>query len=126
MLADVPQVVIAALAGVIGLLFGSFLNVVIYRVPKMMERQWQAECAELSGNVTQPAEQPAFNLLVPRSRCSSCGHAITWYENIPLLSYLVLRGKCSACGVAYGIRYHLSNWLPAFTLLFVPGAGAQA
>ena len=107
MLADVPQALIAAFAGVIGLLVGSFLNVVIYRVPKMMERQWQAECAEFSGTTGVAVEQPAFNLLVPRSRCSSCGHAITWYENIPLLSYAFLRGKCSACGAAYGIRYPL-------------------
>ncbi len=105
MLADLPQAFIIALAGVIGLLVGSFLNVVIYRVPKMMERQWQAECAEFSGTSADTVEQPAFNLLVPRSRCSSCGHAITWYENIPLLSYALLRGKCSACGAPYGIRY---------------------
>ena len=107
MLADIPQAFIVALAGVIGLLVGSFLNVVIYRVPKMMERQWQAECAEFSGTPADTVKQPAFNLLVPRSRCSSCGHAITWYENIPLLSYAFLRGKCSACGAAYGIRYPL-------------------
>ena len=105
MLADLPQAFIVALAGVIGLLVGSFLNVVIYRVPKMMERQWQAECAEFSGTTADTVEQPAFNLLVPRSRCSSCAHAITWYENIPLLSYAFLRGKCSACGAPYGIRY---------------------
>ena len=107
MLADIPQALIVALAGVIGLLVGSFVNVVIYRVPKMMERQWQAECAEFSGTPADTLKQPAFNLLVPRSRCSSCGHAITWYENIPLLSYVFLRGKCSACGAAYGIRYPL-------------------
>ena len=107
MLADIPQAFIVALAGVIGLLVGSFLNVVIYRVPKMMERQWQAECAEFSDTPADTLKQPAFNLLVPRSRCSSCGHAITWYENIPLLSYALLRGKCSACGAAYGIRYPL-------------------
>ena len=96
---------IAALAAVVGLTIGSFLNVVIYRVPKMMERQWAAECAELSGAPAAPAEK--FNLLAPRSRCSGCGHLIGWYENIPLLSYVFLRGKCSACGVPYGIRYPL-------------------
>ena len=118
MLAEVPQAVIAALLGVIGLLFGSFLNVVIYRVPKMMERQWQAECAELSGNASETDEQPVFNLLVPRSRCSSCGHAITWYENIPVFSYLFLRGKCSACGVAYGIRYPLVELVAGLLFAF--------
>ena len=96
---------IAALAAIVGLTIGSFLNVVIYRVPVMMERQWAAECAELTGAEAVPAEN--FNLLTPRSRCSKCGHSISWYENIPVLSYVFLRGKCSACGAAYGVRYPL-------------------
>jgi leader peptidase (prepilin peptidase) / N-methyltransferase len=106
MLDAAPEpLVVAVLAGVLGLLIGSFLNVVIYRLPKMLERQWAAECAEVSG---QPVpEQDKFNLLVPRSRCSSCGHQIRWYENIPVLSYLALRGKCSSCGVGISIRYPL-------------------
>lgn len=95
----------AAIAGVIGLAIGSFLNVVIYRLPKMMERQWAAECAELAG---KPAEDgPPFNLMVPRSRCGHCGHQIRWYENLPVLSYLMLHGKCSACGKPIGLRYPL-------------------
>ena len=93
----------AALAAMVGLLIGSFLNVVIYRVPKMMERQWAAECAELTGVPAAPAEK--FNLLTPRSRCSGCGHPIGWHENIPVLSYVFLRGKCSACSAPYGMRY---------------------
>ena len=93
----------ALLAGVFGLLIGSFLNVVIYRLPKMMERQWAQECAGLTDKAPEPAEK--FNLLVPRSRCSSCGHVIRWYENIPVASYLFLRGKCSVCGTPYGLRY---------------------
>ncbi|SFU63865.1 type 4 prepilin peptidase 1 Aspartic peptidase. MEROPS family A24A [Polaromonas sp. YR568] len=93
----------ALLAGFFGLLFGSFLNVVIYRLPKMMERQWAQECAELTDTPQEPAEK--FNLLVPRSRCSSCGHVIAWYENIPVASYLFLKGKCSVCGASYGLRY---------------------
>jgi leader peptidase (prepilin peptidase) / N-methyltransferase len=93
----------ALLAGIFGLLLGSFLNVVIYRLPKMMERQWAQECAELTDKPLDPAEK--FNLLVPRSRCSSCGHVIRWYENIPVVSYLLLRGKCSVCGTPYGVRY---------------------
>ncbi len=93
----------AALAALLGLLVGSFLNVVIYRLPKMMERQWAAECAELSGEVPPAAEK--FNLMVPRSRCSSCGHLIAWYENIPVLSYLFLKGRCSVCGTKFGWRY---------------------
>jgi leader peptidase (prepilin peptidase)/N-methyltransferase len=105
MFESLPLAVVASIAGLIGLLFGSFLNVVIYRLPKMMERQWQRECAELSGTET-PAEPAApFNLMVPRSRCSNCGHGISWYENIPVLSYVALRGKCTACKTPYGLRY---------------------
>ncbi len=100
---DLPPAAGAVLAGFFGLLLGSFLNVVIYRLPKMMERQWAQECAELSGTPQQPVEK--LNLLLPRSRCSQCGHLIRWYENVPVLSYLFLRGKCSACGVPYGMRY---------------------
>ena len=94
-----------ALGGVFGLLIGSFLNVVIYRLPKMMERQWAAECAEMTGQA--PPTQEQFNLLVPRSRCQKCGHQIRWYENIPVLSYLFLRGKCSACATPISPRYPL-------------------
>ncbi|MDB5928530.1 MAG: type 4 prepilin peptidase 1, Aspartic peptidase family [Polaromonas sp.] len=93
------------LAGLLGLLIGSFLNVVIYRMPKMMERQWAQECAELGGSPPESLE--TFNLLAPRSRCSSCGHLIRWYENIPVLSYIFLRGRCSACAAPYGVRYPL-------------------
>jgi leader peptidase (prepilin peptidase)/N-methyltransferase len=95
----------AGLVGLIGLLIGSFLNVVAYRLPKMMERQWAAECAELSGKELPPAER--FNLSVPRSRCPHCGHAIAWHENIPVVSYLLLRGKCSDCKKPIGVRYPL-------------------
>jgi len=107
----VSQVFDAGLAGVLGLLIGSFLNVVIYRLPKLMERQWAAECAELSGQ--EPAKAEPFNLLVPRSRCQKCGHAIRWYENIPVLSYLFLRGKCSACGTPISLRYPLVELVTA-------------
>ena len=102
---DLPRELGAVLAGLLGLLIGSFLNVVIYRLPKIMERQWAEECAELNGQTPAAAEK--FNLLTPRSRCSSCGHVLHWYENIPVLSYLFLRGKCSACGARYGVRYPL-------------------
>ena len=94
-----------ALAGVFGLLIGSFLNVVIYRLPKMLERQWAAECAELQGKV--PDDAPVFNLATPRSRCQACGHQIRWYENIPVASYLALKGSCSACKTAISMRYPL-------------------
>lgn len=95
----------ALLGGVLGLLVGSFLNVVVYRLPKMMERQWAAECAEYAGQA--PREEPRFNLMTPASRCRACGHAVRWHENIPVVSWLALRGKCSACGTRIGLRYPL-------------------
>lgn len=93
----------AAIFGVFGLLIGSFLNVVIYRLPKMMEAQWKAECNEMLGTEALIAEK--FNLMVPRSRCQKCGHQIRWFENIPVLSYAFLRGKCSSCGTPISLRY---------------------
>ncbi|NQW92505.1 MAG: prepilin peptidase [Polaromonas sp.] len=104
MLDGFPQEVLIALAGFLGLLLGSFLNVVIYRLPKMMEQQWTAECAELSGKAVEPAAEK-LSFVSPRSRCSNCGNMIAWYENIPLISYVFLRGKCSVCGAPFGIRY---------------------
>jgi leader peptidase (prepilin peptidase)/N-methyltransferase len=95
----------AALVGVLGLLIGSFLNVVIYRLPKILERQWAAECAEISGTPLDDAV--TFNLMVPRSRCQACNHQIRSFENIPVISYAFLRGKCSACSEPISIRYPL-------------------
>src|SRR2546429_5725075 len=87
----------------LGLCIGSFLNVVIHRLPKMMEREWRAECAELAGQGT--GKQETYNLVVPRSRCPRCGQAITARANIPLASYLALRGACSACRAPIAIQY---------------------
>ncbi len=89
----------------VGLLVGSFLNVVIYRLPIMLERDWRDQCAELRGEKTQT--QPNFNLVVPHSTCPHCQHAIRAWENIPVLSYIALRGKCSACKAAISPRYPL-------------------
>lgn len=89
--------------GFIGLLVGSFLNVVIYRLPKMLERQWAAECADLNNQVA--ASTDTFNLMLPRSKCPHCGHQIRWLENIPVLSYAALGGKCSQCKAAISARY---------------------
>jgi leader peptidase (prepilin peptidase)/N-methyltransferase len=97
------------LALLFGLCVGSFLNVVIHRLPKMMDREWRAQCAELAG---QPAPQePPFSLVAPRSRCPSCGHGITALENVPLLSWMVLRAQCSKCGAKISARYPLVELL---------------
>jgi leader peptidase (prepilin peptidase)/N-methyltransferase len=95
----------AALFGVLGLLVGSFLNVVIYRLPKMLEAEWAANCAELAGAEVPPQEP--FNLARPRSRCQTCQHQIRWFENIPIASFLALRGRCAKCSTPIGIRYPL-------------------
>jgi leader peptidase (prepilin peptidase)/N-methyltransferase len=97
-----PPVFISA-AALVGLAVGSFLNVVIHRLPKMMEREWQVQCAELRREV--PPAAPRYDLTTPRSSCPSCGHGVTALENVPVVSYLWLRGKCSACGAAIGVRY---------------------
>ena len=94
-----------ALAALLGLLVGSFLNVVIHRVPIMLEREWAGQAAEMRGET--PPEQPAYNLVLPRSACPACGHRITALENIPVLSWLMLRGRCSACASPIPMRYPL-------------------
>ncbi|MGZ5078382.1 MAG: prepilin peptidase [Usitatibacter sp.] len=92
-----------ASVAVLGLCIGSFLNVVIHRLPRMMEAQWRAECAELNG--TPLAEGEPFNLFKPDSRCPKCGTAIRAFQNIPVVSWLALRGKCAACKAPISIRY---------------------
>jgi leader peptidase (prepilin peptidase)/N-methyltransferase len=96
---------LAAAAGLLGLCVGSFLNVVIHRLPRMMEQEWQAQCSELRGEAASSAAEP-LSLAKPRSRCPACGHQISALENIPLISYLlILKGKCSACGTPISSRY---------------------
>jgi len=90
-------------SGIVGLCVGSFLNVVIHRLPKMLERGWRAQCAELSGE--PPPELPPYNLITPRSECPACGHRIAAFENVPVLSFLFLRGRCSACAAPISARY---------------------
>ena len=94
---------LAAVAGLLGLCVGSFLNVVIHRLPKMMEREWQAQCADLRGE--EATTEAPLSLAKPRSRCPACEHQITALENIPVLSYLLLKGKCSGCGTSISARY---------------------
>ncbi len=95
----------AAPLALLGMFIGSFLNVVIHRLPKMLEAQWAAECQQLTHPDAPAEEQVAYNLVVPRSACPHCGHKIKWYENIPVLSYLVLGGKCSNCKAKISMRY---------------------
>ena len=87
----------------LGLLIGSFLNVVIHRLPQMLERGWKLDSAEMLGLTIEPP--PEITLSRPRSRCPSCGHQIAWHENIPVLSWLRLGGKCSACKTRISARY---------------------
>jgi leader peptidase (prepilin peptidase)/N-methyltransferase len=104
LLAQSPALAVG-LALVLGLAIGSFLNVVILRVPRMMENEWNLQAAEVRG---EPApELSPFNLVRPRSHCPSCGHQITALENIPVLSWLILRGRCSGCGTRISARYPL-------------------
>ncbi len=103
----------------LSLLVGSFLNVVIHRLPKMMELQWQRDIEEMRAEELTPGGAQAlpaperYNLMVPRSACPHCGHKITALENIPVLSWLVLRGKCSACGAKISPRYPLVELITA-------------
>ncbi|MFZ5560653.1 MAG: prepilin peptidase [Pseudomonadota bacterium] len=101
----------------IGLCVGSFLNVVVHRLPIMLERGWATEAAELR---QEPApESPRFNLVVPRSRCPHCGHRIRALENVPVVSWLVLRGRCSRCKAPIGLRYPLVELATALLSLLV-------
>jgi leader peptidase (prepilin peptidase)/N-methyltransferase len=91
--------------GALGLIVGSFLNVVIYRLPRMMEEDWRRACAETLGHEQGAPAAPSLTLARPGSHCPSCGHPVRPLENIPLLSYLVLGGHCSACREPIGLRY---------------------
>ena len=102
-------VVATVVAAVVGLCVGSFLNVVIHRLPKILDRGWQTQCAELRGE--DLPVQPRYNLAVPRSACPACGHQITSMENIPVVSWLALRGKCSACAAPISPRYPIVELL---------------
>ncbi|QBC43228.1 prepilin peptidase [Iodobacter fluviatilis] len=105
----------------LGLLVGSFLNVVIHRIPKMMEQQFRQECQLIDAPIDAPMPQATcYNLIVPRSACPSCGHAISALENIPVISYLMLKGRCRGCKIRISPRYPLVELLCA-TLTAVAG-----
>lgn len=103
----VEPILLVGAMGTLGLMIGSFLNVVIHRLPQMMERDWRAECALLLEPDKPPAKAATFNLATPRSRCPGCNTPISARDNIPILSYLLLRGRCRHCGNAISLRYPL-------------------
>lgn len=107
------------LATLLGLLIGSFLNVVIHRLPIMLEREWREQCAWLDGEPAVAAPVAPYDLVKPRSACPHCGHLITWYENIPILSWLFLRGRCSACSATISRRYPLVEALTGLLFGYV-------
>ena len=116
--------VVAAL--LVGLCVGSFLNVVIHRLPRMLEREWKAQCAEFRKEPVP--DEPAYNLVVPRSACPACGHMITALENVPVVSWLALRGKCSACQAPISARYpiiEITGALLAVAAIIAFGATAK-
>lgn len=106
--------VFIAVVFALALIIGSFLNVVIYRLPIMMEREWREQCEELGKTPPlQELPEDRFDLIIPRSRCPSCGHAIKAWQNIPVISYLLLSGKCAGCKESISARYPLVEMLTA-------------
>jgi leader peptidase (prepilin peptidase)/N-methyltransferase len=112
LLSGLPAVYLIMVA-LLALLVGSFLNVVIHRLPIMMERAWRVQCKELQEGDAPEFPDGRFDLVMPRSRCPSCGHAITSLQNIPVLSYLLLRGKCAGCKAPISARYPAIETLTA-------------
>ncbi len=127
---ELPEGAFAALAAALGLIVGSFLDVVIHRLPKMMEAQWAAQAAEIEGR--EPPAQPRYNLWTPPSQCPACGARIRAWQNIPVVSYLALRGRCGSCASPISVRYPLvealtgvlSFWVAAHFGWGLAGAGA--
>ena len=120
LLAQSPAAFVAV-ALALGLTVGSFLNVVIYRLPSMLERQWQAQCAPPPASAAAPAgaQPPPFNLVLPRSCCPACRAPISAIHNIPLLSYLALRGRCAHCQANISLRYPAIELLSALSTAVV-------
>jgi len=122
MLLNIPTL-FSALAGIIGLLVGSFLNVVIYRLPLMMQRGWRRECIEFlqldAGTIQDENTEEPFNLVLPLSRCPGCNTPIRPYQNIPVISYLFLKGKCATCGCHISLRYPIVEALTALASIIV-------
>src|SRR5690554_1897047 len=107
------------LIAALGLLVGSFLNVVIYRLPKMIQSEWNKECREYLGLKTETSENEKLHLHLPLSHCIQCKKSIKPWQNIPVLSYLWLRGRCAFCKVAISIRYPIVELLCCFASVYV-------
>jgi leader peptidase (prepilin peptidase) / N-methyltransferase len=105
------------LAGALGLMVGSFLNVVVHRLPRVLQAQWKAQCAELEGQSAPPTVR--YNLLLPGSHCPACGHALRVVHNIPVVSYLALRGRCAFCRSPISVRYPLLELSTALLFAWV-------
>jgi len=118
LLLETPELFYSTIA-VLGLIAGSFLNVVIHRLPIMMEREWRRDCEAFLGLSAGNAPAAPYNLCVPRSSCPQCGHEISALENIPLLSYLLLRGRCAQCRAPIGLRYPLVETITTLLSLAV-------
>ena len=118
MLAEFPLVFVG-IAFAFALVIGSFLNVVIYRLPIMMERDWRAQCEELAETPATDIPEGRFNLVVPRSRCPSCGAQIRAWQNVPVLSYLTLGGRCAACKESISARYPIVEFVTALLVAVV-------
>lgn len=118
-LLSTSQVWLVSVVGLFSLLLGSFLNVVIYRLPIILERQWKRDCSEWLDQHDTKLDTGDFNLVVPRSQCPTCGHKITALENIPVLSYLFLKGKCAGCKTPISIQYPLVELATALLSMLV-------
>jgi leader peptidase (prepilin peptidase)/N-methyltransferase len=112
-----PDALFVVAAAVVGLTIGSFLNVVIHRLPQMMEAEWRAQCAELEGR--DRPEGTRYNLWVPRSQCPACKKPLRALDNIPILSYVLLRGRCGFCGTRISLRYPAVEALTALLSAFI-------
>jgi len=118
LLSESPAIFVGV-AFAFALLIGSFLNVVIYRLPIMMEREWRTQCDELAETPTPIQPEGKFNLVVPRSRCPSCDAQITALQNIPVLSYLMLGGRCAECKSSISVRYPVIEFVTALLVAIV-------
>src|SRR3979490_1938472 len=113
---------------VLGLLVGSFLNVVVWRLPKMLQREWRAQAHEVLGLPLED-QRPPYNLMLPHSHCPHCNHKIRAWENLPVISYLALGGQCSSCKASISKRYPLTELACGLLSAFVAwhfGFGWQA